>query len=420
MAVLSEGEERLLAFIREGRVDAEIAVRLGLSTGEVRERTRALAAKVGVPGKAELAAFRGQHGSETPALDPGRNGLLARPAVAAGIVAGVVLFALGAWLGRSTAEDSTRGATAATTPSPASVVTQPPATVPPPLVLTLDGAAAMDLGQLVTVPAPALNPVLDVDRRETLAVVTLAGAGVVHMQGPYLRLVRNGGAYSETTLGTQLVAVFVFPADRNTEFIPIDGGFAVYAKGDALPRLLVWATETRGVAQDTRWARSFHVSVTTSGELLVSVDPVSPALAINNRTGESLDLSHARKVGVLPPLLGNTFCDAEEGCVVAWRGAGLPAPFDGIARCGDTSAFEYGDPSTGVRLVFDTFAGSPSPACPPSPQSLRAGDLLGSGSFVLRGMDPSGRPVALAVAGDGSLYAGDIVPKIDCPCLHFN
>jgi hypothetical protein len=288
-------------------------------------------------------------------------------------------------------------------------------------VLTLDGMDAMDLGQLVAVPGHVFDAVLNVDRRETLAVVTLAGGGLVHLQGPYLRIVRNGSSiYAEITVRMPLVAVFVSPADRNTQLIPTDEGFAVYAKGDALPRLLVWATETRGVAQYTRGLRSFHTTVTSSGELLVSLNPVSPALAINGRTGESLDLSHAGRIGVLPPLLGSTLCEASEACTVAWSGAPLPAPFDGITRCTSDSAFEYDDPSSGIRLIFATFNGSPGPACPPSPQALHTGDLLGSGWFTLRATDATGRPVGLAVAGDGSLHAGEIVPKVGCPCFSFN
>jgi hypothetical protein len=105
---------------------------------------------------------------------------------------------------------------------------------------------------------------------------------------------------------------------------------------------------------------------------------------------------------------------------VAWSGAPLPAPFDGIARCTGDSAFEYDDPSGGIRLMFATFNGSPGPTCPPSPQALHTGDLLGSGWFTLRATDATGRPVGLAVAGDGSLHAGEIVPKVGCPCFSFN
>jgi hypothetical protein len=332
----------------------------------------------------------------------------------------VLLFALGAWLGRSTADEGASAVKAAATESPTAVVTQPPPTVPPPPLRTLGGVLVTDLGQLVTVPGHVFDAVVNVDQREALAVVTLAGPGVVRFPGPYLRAVRNGSSvYGEGT--GPFITVFAFPADMNTMLIPVDSVTnAVYAKNDALPRLLVWATETRGVAQDTSELRSFRATVDSSGELFVSVEPVSPALAINNRTGESLDLSHARRIGGLPPFTGATGCDPGDRCVVMWSGTGLPAPFDGVAGCWGGSTFEYDDPSGGVGIVFEPYNGSSRIACPSSPQALHAGDVLGGGWYTMRGMDAAGQPIALAVTGGGNLYAGDIVPKIGCPCVGFH
>ncbi|MEX0781206.1 MAG: LuxR C-terminal-related transcriptional regulator [Dehalococcoidia bacterium] len=53
---LSDSEQRLLDHIRAGLVDAEIAVRLGVSHGEVKAGTERLAAKLRVRGRDELRA----------------------------------------------------------------------------------------------------------------------------------------------------------------------------------------------------------------------------------------------------------------------------------------------------------------------------------------------------------------------------
>lgn len=51
---LSPSEEMILGWIRDGLVDAEIAVRLGVSNADVKERIERLVTKVGVPSRAEL------------------------------------------------------------------------------------------------------------------------------------------------------------------------------------------------------------------------------------------------------------------------------------------------------------------------------------------------------------------------------
>jgi hypothetical protein len=165
--------------------------------------------------------------------------------------------------------------------------------------------------------------------------------------------------------------------------------------------------------------RQFRATVDSTGELFVSVDPVSQRLAIDGRTGAALNLSHTQRIGSLSPLTAWNLCDPGTSCKVR-SNAGLFAPFDGVARCSNGSLIEYDDPVSGVRLVFEPGNGESNPACPPSPQALRVGDMLAAGWHMLRAVDAAGQPLGLAVAGDGSLYAGDIVPTKGCPCLSGN
>src|SRR5665213_3998580 len=103
---LGDPDERLLELIREVKVDAEIGVRLGLGTGEVRERTEALATTLGVNGKAGLRAWRPPRDSSSVS-DPTIRRRSPRLKLGAGILAGgmALLFA-GGLIGRSTAPGS--------------------------------------------------------------------------------------------------------------------------------------------------------------------------------------------------------------------------------------------------------------------------------------------------------------------------
>src|SRR6185437_2909816 len=121
---LSEGDERLLELVRDGRVDAEIGVRLGLGTGEARERIAALAAKLGVNGNEGLRAWTPPEGLPAPAerLDASVDGRGEHHrrhwgfAIGAVVVAATALVLAGAWIGRTSAPGN---ATSKATTSPA-------------------------------------------------------------------------------------------------------------------------------------------------------------------------------------------------------------------------------------------------------------------------------------------------------------
>ena len=57
MVPLTYTEEQILAYIREGRFDAEIGVRLGLSVGDVQRRIEGICSKYGVRDRAALRAY---------------------------------------------------------------------------------------------------------------------------------------------------------------------------------------------------------------------------------------------------------------------------------------------------------------------------------------------------------------------------
>ena len=91
----------------------------------------------------------------------------------------------------------------------------------------MNGRVSVDLGQLFTVPNHVLDGVTTVSQRDALAVVELKDAGVVNFNGPFLQRVVNGMVYSEAQTRSGPIAVYVSPADSDTQVIP--GG------GDGLP-----------------------------------------------------------------------------------------------------------------------------------------------------------------------------------------
>src|SRR6185312_4946916 len=183
---LSESDERLLELVREGRVDAEIGVRLGLGTGEARERIAALAAKLAVNGKEGLRAWTPPEGLPAPAerLDAPADGPAEHHrrrrgfAIGGVVVAAAALLLAGAWIGRTTAPGP---ATSTSTAIPA-VHLVPVTTAPSVAVPTegyISGIRSLDLGQLFTVPFHPLDGVTTESQRDALAVVDLAAPGVV-------------------------------------------------------------------------------------------------------------------------------------------------------------------------------------------------------------------------------------------------
>ncbi|MEX2080026.1 MAG: hypothetical protein WEC33_00275, partial [Dehalococcoidia bacterium] len=67
---LTDPEERLIGYIRAGTLDAEIAVRLGIPVGEVKDRTERLFRKLALPDRAALASFDPATHPATPAFEP--------------------------------------------------------------------------------------------------------------------------------------------------------------------------------------------------------------------------------------------------------------------------------------------------------------------------------------------------------------
>ena len=414
---LSESDEQLLELIREDKVDAEIGVRLGLGTGEVRERTEALAAKLGVNGKAGLRAWR-PPGVSSAISEPSIHRRSSRLKLGAGIlVGGTALLFAGVLIGRTTAPGSpSPDLQAASTRTPATVV---PTTIPVPKTATVNGVESEALGQLFTVPLHVSDAVTTESQRDALAVIQLAAPGVVNYNGPFLHRVVNGTAYAEAQTPSGPIAVWVSAEDKDTQFISTPSGDVVYTK-TGLPRLLVWVESYNGFAQSTEGLRPFYASVTAEGELWVSVDPIPTSAVIDINTGEALDVSKARLLGVVASRALWTSCDAGGLCSVGVSGGDFLVPSNGQVRCNAESGVELLEYASGIRLEFASSNNPPSPPCSAAPREVIANDKAVTGFYTAHALDASGAPISIAVAGDGKVYAGVFGTTVGCPCFPRN
>lgn len=140
---LSPSEELTLAMVREGAPDAEIAVRLGISTGEARRRVDQLALRLGAGDRATLRAMAAGEAAPGPeavapgtdavdasASSPGRRG---RFDVRAGAVLLVALLvsAIGLWWVSRGASDATEASPPAAVQSLTPIPSVSPGTASP-------------------------------------------------------------------------------------------------------------------------------------------------------------------------------------------------------------------------------------------------------------------------------------------------
>ncbi len=165
---LTPGEQHVLALIREGRLDAEIAVRLGVSVGDVKDRIQRILRKLDLHERRDLldpSAERRVPAHEDEVIidatggQPAPPARLAWPSLPAKVAAGAVLLASGvfaaswAWsLGEPAAGDARDSSPAAqTTPVPgeatrdAVIVDGPFAVTVTPTVLVVNGISAPEM-----------------------------------------------------------------------------------------------------------------------------------------------------------------------------------------------------------------------------------------------------------------------------------
>jgi DNA-binding CsgD family transcriptional regulator len=423
---LTPPEEQLLALIREGRVDAEIAVRLGITNRDVKERVERLVAKLGVRDRAELREETAETKLDpVPSAEPApllpsapRWSLVAAVLVGLLIGVGLTWMAMRGSGGSSSVLPAGEEVFPSVTIRLGSPLPSPTAT---PRSTIIAGRTMLDLGPLFARPG---NPgvVASSEAREDLLVVELAGPAVIRLSFPSVEWRRTGGGLLALNLTAKVegldVALF-FQAVDETEFLPgAQDSVGIYSKGSGRPQLVVWA---RGGPPGA--TRPLHLEASDLGNLLLSFAPISPHFAVLYDSGEALDLSRAERLGNVPirpsSLPDKNECDRDTGiCRVSVISSAGPllAPVSGVLACRADGVAELA--TAEFVLTFEDTGAARGACSPVGRRNVPAGDYAGLPFGVIAAYALDGSPLSAVAAEDGTLYVGVIHPKYGCPCRH--
>jgi DNA-binding CsgD family transcriptional regulator len=416
---LTDSEQRLLDHIRAGLVDAEIAVRLGITNAEVKSRTERLATKLRVSGRDGL---RHATNHEEPAPEPPREPLATtqwrRALMPLAVTAGLALAFVAGLLVASRSDDDPDAASAGE-PSPA-----PTATVPitasaqptqPPRIEVIDGREMEYAGQLVTVALAGNAPVVGTSARERMLAVTLVDNALIRL--PFAASGYRGDPRAVSfslPLRDRAVFLQIMPGE-DTGFIVGDRDSAgVFTRSESRqPVVILTASDEEGV---------FHLQVNTTGELFVSVEPTTTEGIYDEWTGELIRTSDATRVWSVTMLTGGFFFNrCHDGpCDLVISGAEMRAPSLATVSCPepDVVFLEMASGSMTFTRVRQSDAQDPI-VCPS--QTVEEGHVFGPvGHYVVTSATSDGRPLSIGAKPDGTVWVGTFRGTVGCPCLTGN
>ena len=421
---LSPTDEQLLTLLREGRVDAEIAVRLGITTGDVKARLERIAARFGVSGRSEIleaASVREDPQAAAAAVPDfalGRSHL--RLMLLTSTLTGVALGALLTWM-------AMRDSGATDSPSPLAMhgavtivvsAAPPPSATPSHRIETINGRRMEWAGTLFRARLQQGPIVSSISTREDLVVVTLSGPGLMLAgAGPPRCSVFDGAVgWGPDTAGRRFNIGFqVF--DRETRLLcgSADSiGLYTASAANPKPSIVLFATGPGGAP--------YHLEVSKDGDLYVSAEPIPEDAVIDFTTGERLEMASAQKLGTVPQTAW-TLCEPLGRCQVILRPAmtsvtlRLNAPADGALACRPDGVLELR--AEGFTLEFHRLSssGPDDPRCDsPASSTVRQGDEMAWGHYRLTATSAGGEPWSVGVALGGTLYVGPFATSYGCPC----
>jgi DNA-binding CsgD family transcriptional regulator len=425
---LTDAEQTLIALVRDGRMDAEIAVRLGLPTGEVKARIERLCTKLGARDRTALRDGVADVASPPPSSATSivsgqqRTATSLIVAVAVGFLLGVGLMYL------LPGRDEPRPLTAAplAAPSATSVpAASPSATVtrtPKFGVIGID--RAFDLGEMFVVLGKRFASVDHFDTRFALATVYLAGPAVVRFDGdPTVRWGGDAGSETSAFISADVfgadIGLYFEAGDESTRFIHgAANSVSIYTTAPSPARPVVLVT-ARNVGSPTHAARH-RVAFDYAGTLFISTDPVPGSVAVNEPTGDVISLAGLTAIGrvAAPGYSDTTICDSD-GCSVRDYSGGATMPLAGTLSCAADGSFVV----KGAVFVLEFRnlnhpPGDPPYCLLPNPVSVARGDSLPTFlQYTVTATTLTGMPLSVVSDDDGMLYAGPFSGTFACPCL---
>lgn len=416
---VTPAEARVLDLVREGKNNAEIAVRLGVSVNTVRFHVSNLLSKAGVASRDELDKWRPTASRRwTFFWLPGAGTL--KPVFLAAVTAVTV--------GTAIAFIASIGGDRDRAPSgdEDNMALRLPQDSDQPVLVDIGGRPMYDLGPLFFVEnEPA--PVAGVELREAAAVVRLKTAGVIRLSTLATEWRVGGSGYAilqalgtihadsrgylniQAADGTTLDAVLAGPG-------PVPDAIRVRSdRAGEGPAVIV---TVQAFDDDSGGGRMYSVDVSSSGHLLVSPDTLPSQLIVDRATGQVVQIpaAHFRDAGFAGPSNHLTLCDANR----CWASVGLElleSPLSGEHRCGPRGEFEVHGDQFSLSLLH-LQAGEPCTLR--SPVVVRKGDVLGPvGTYVISATAPDGASMSVGVTGEGALVVGEFAGTGQCPCMGF-
>jgi len=412
-------DERILWMIRSGMVDAEIAARLNIPTAEVKQRIEQLARKYGV---------REREGLRTSTLSTPERGATQRSRAIVFTrrfvpyaVAGVLCAAIGAAVAivcNLAPPDVTPATSSAGSPKQ-----QPTST---PETVAIDGREWVAAGRIIA-PFGGFQPVASTSQREEITVVTLLRESLIRPAESWYVSPANGDAFGGSAVGLPLVLTFI-PWGASG-LVVIEDGMVAYSRDGNPVQLMLTATERMA-------GRSHPVLVVPDGSIFIDPRPSRADVPVDYNTGEALNLGLAVLVGNLGPAAHGTatnWCDHEPACravLVIPSAEELLAPSAGNIACPD-GKFSPGQvltfENTPFNLHFQRIVMGVNGVAAGELRCLANG-TVGSGAPMLDGgsryrldaTDFAGTPVSVVVDGNGNVWAGEIKPRLGCPCRSGN
>jgi hypothetical protein len=394
-------DDFFIRLLREGLHDAEIGVRLGITTGEVRARKADLRGKLG---DAEFNRL----------LDPSRPMRRTRkwrkPAAILGTVAAAVALLL-------VVANLVVGGEEEIAPTRTSASPTPRPTPKPAAAIQVDGQAFDDAGVFVSLGTTAAERVGDVENRPGLTVVALTETAFLSAN-EFVQWARVGGARGQLrlrgTLNERQVELQVTAGNQSTRLRSLTASVGPVAEvssqfGSMTPGFFLRAYDGSG--------RQLQARLENDGRLLIARETFPADWVIDRATGQRMEMSDVVTVGRLsiPTDTGasNVCRDTIEGlrCTVNWKGGvGMLAEIEGAAECSDTTQTFV---TATVRIEMTRKSGS---AC-------RVGHvtpglpIAAAGDWEMRAQTLDYEPLSFAVTSGGKFVAGRANGEIACPCL---
>jgi hypothetical protein len=196
--------------------------------------------------------------------------------------------------------------------------------------------------------------------------------------------------------------------------------------------MVLWALAGKDLEGSPR-----HLEFTATGELYTEAMPGSDHASVFT-TGEALDLSMAERVGYAPvggPADVLNECRQSAPCQTfvyadgpAEPGATYELPANGRFTCREDGVLQLELAS--LRLLFHEVdgAGKDRSACSTDEENTQADGrvqpvhaaISSSTHYRITAETLGGAPLSVVVAGDRTIYVGDITPKYGCPCRTAN